>query len=245
MTYDFIRYERQIQLQGFGVAAQERIKQSHILIVGVGGLGSPAALYLAAAGIGCLTLVDDDIVSLSNLQRQIIHSTSSINQQKVLSAKERLITLNPHVTINTVANRFDASQLHSLIMDANIVLDCSDNFKTHYAINAACVSLKKVLIAGAVNGFDGQLALFDFTTQKSPCYNCLFPEQNAVEDENKSIFGPTSGVIGTLQAGEALKVIAQTNHIQPGQILSFDGLTLENRLITFSKSNHCNVCNQP
>ena len=242
-----MRYARHILLNEFGVEAQERIVSSHALIVGAGGLGSPAAFYLAAAGVGTLTLVDDDEVELSNLQRQILHTTDRIGMPKAESAKQSLNALNPSITINTVCQRLDEDALQPLVMAADIVLDCTDNFATRHAINRSCVRHQKPLVSGAGIRFSGQISVYDLREPTAPCYSCLFPEADDVEElrcATTGVFGPVVGTIGCMQAAEALKVLGNFGEPLVGRLLSFDALTAKWHNIRFKKDPGCEVCGQ-
>ncbi|NHC60846.1 HesA/MoeB/ThiF family protein [Paenalcaligenes suwonensis] len=242
-----MRYARHILLNEFGVEAQERIVSSHALIVGAGGLGSPAAFYLAAAGVGTLTLVDDDEVELSNLQRQILHTTDRIGMPKAESAKQSLAALNPSIEINTVCQRLDEDALQPLVMAADIVLDCTDNFATRHAINRSCVRHHKPLVSGAGIRFSGQISVYDLRDTTAPCYSCLFPEADDVEElrcATTGVFGPVVGTVGCMQAAEALKVLGNFGEPLVGRLLSFDALTAKWHSIRFKKDPGCEVCGQ-
>ncbi|MCG6932441.1 MAG: HesA/MoeB/ThiF family protein, partial [Gallionella sp.] len=205
-----LRYSRHILLTEIGIEGQQRLLDASVLIIGVGGLGSPAALYLAASGVGRLTLCDHDTVDFSNLQRQVIHRTSTVGQPKVASARAALHDINPEVDCVALDLRADAAQLHDLAGQADLVLDCSDNFATRYAVNRACLSLRKPLVSGAAIQFDGQVSVFDFRDENAPCYNCLFPEDSAAAElrcATTGVFAPLTGIIGTIQAAEALKLL--------------------------------------
>ncbi|MGG4604933.1 HesA/MoeB/ThiF family protein [Paenalcaligenes sp. Me131] len=243
-----MRYARHILLNEFGVEAQERIVSSHALIVGAGGLGSPAAFYLAAAGVGTLTLVDDDEVELSNLQRQILHTTDRIGMHKAESAKLSLNALNPSITINTVCQRLDEDALRPLVMAADVVLDCTDNFATRHAINRSCLRHRKPLVSGAGIRFSGQISVYDLRQPTAPCYSCLFPEADDVEElrcATTGVFGPVVGTIGCMQAAEALKVLGEFGEPLVGRLLSFDALTAKWHSIRFQQDPGCEVCGQP
>lgn len=219
--------------------------QSHVVIIGLGGLGSPAALYLAGSGIGKLTLCDDDKVDLSNLQRQIAHSTSSIGQSKVESARRAIAELNPDIDCHTIATRLSEEALSDLFTSADAVLDCSDNFPTRYAINRACHARSVPLISGAAILFSGQASVFDFRQENSPCYHCLFPE-DAEADELRcattGIFSPLTGIIGTIQAAETLKLLANINTGLHGKLLTVDTLEMNIRHSALQKDPDCPVC---
>jgi molybdopterin/thiamine biosynthesis adenylyltransferase len=211
---ELLRYSRHILLDDIGIEGQTRILQGHALIIGAGGLGSPAAMYLACSGIGQITLVDDDNVELTNLQRQIAHTTASVGQPKVASAKETLLALNPHVQVNALAVRADAALLDTLVAQADVVLDCCDNFATRQAVNAACVKHRKPLVSGAAIQMDGQITVYDPREPSSPCYACVFPPDHTPEETRcatMGVFAPLVGIIGAMQAAEALKNAAKIN----------------------------------
>jgi adenylyltransferase/sulfurtransferase len=241
---ELLRYSRHILLQAIGIEGQARINAASALVVGAGGLGSPASFYLASAGIGRLTLVDGDAVDLTNLQRQILHGTDRIGINKAESGRKTLAALNPHVRITTVAERVDGRGLDALVADADVVLDCTDNFATRHAINRACVGRRRPLVSGAAVRFDGQLAVFDLRQRGSPCYACLFPEGDG-EDELcavMGVFAPLTGIIGTMQAAEALKLVAGAGQVALGRLLMLDALAMEVRTVRFATDAHCTVC---
>jgi len=216
-----------------------------MLVIGAGGLGCPAALYLASAGVGRLTLVDSDRVDLTNLQRQVLHTTARIGQKKTESARTALNDLNPEVRIELVDARAGAAQLDALAAASDIVLDCSDNFATRHALNRACVAHRRPLVSGAAVRFDGQLAVFDLRQADSPCYACLFPPTDELLDEPCATLGvlaPLTGVIGCLQAVEALKLAAGLDSQARGRLLIFDALETEWRSVTISRDLNCPVC---
>lgn len=240
-----LRYSRHILLDEFGTEAQEILLASRALIIGAGGLGCPAALYLAAAGIGHLSLADADHVDLTNLQRQILHGTADIGRPKVASAQDSLARLNPEVTIQTLAVRAEGELLHRLVAQADVVLDCSDNFATRHAVNRACVALKKPLVSGAGIRFDGQVAVFDARIADSPCYECLFPEQAEPEEVRcavMGVFSPLTGIIGCMQAAEAIKCLTGIGLSLAGRLLLFDALRTEWRSIRVPRDPQCSVC---
>jgi molybdopterin/thiamine biosynthesis adenylyltransferase len=239
-----LRYSRHILLNDIGVEGQERLCDSHMLVVGAGGLGSPAAYYLASAGVGTLTLVDGDNVDLTNLQRQILHTTSRIGLPKTESGRIALSALNPEVRVVTVATRVDDDALDSLVVDATVVLDCSDNFATRHAVNRACVKHRRPLVSGAAVRFDGQIASFDVRATESPCYACLFPPGDG-EDELCSVMGvfaPVTGIIGTMQAAEALKIAAEAGTTLTGRLLMLDALTMQWHSVRVPRDLGCPVC---
>jgi molybdopterin/thiamine biosynthesis adenylyltransferase len=227
------------------VEGQGRLRAASVLIVGAGGLGCPAALYLAAAGIGQLTLADSDAVDLTNLQRQILYRSDSVGARKVEAARVALNAVNPDVKVATLDSRIDARGAAKLAAEADIVLDCSDNFATRHAINRACVRAGKPLVSGAAIRFDGQIAVFDLTKADSPCYSCLFPEDGEVEEVQCStmgVFAPLTGVIGTMQAMEAIKLLAGVGESLNGRLLIFDAKKTEWRSMRVKKDPACPVC---
>ncbi|NWG86680.1 MAG: HesA/MoeB/ThiF family protein [Hydrogenophilaceae bacterium] len=240
-----LHYSRHILLNEIGVDGQERLLASHALIVGVGGLGSPAALYLAAAGVGRITLADADHVELTNLQRQIAHNMASLNENKAASAARRMQAMNPDVAIHPLAERLAGDRLAELVGQVDVVLDCSDNFATRHAINRACVRQKKPLVSGAAVRFDGQVSVFDLRQTDAPCYACLFPE-NAEESEMRcaefGVFAPLVGVVGAMQAAEALKLLMGIGHSLNGRLLLYNALDAEWRAIKLKKDGRCTVC---
>jgi molybdopterin/thiamine biosynthesis adenylyltransferase len=240
-----LRYSRHILLNEIGIEGQQRLLAARALIIGLGGLGSPAALYLAASGVGQLTLCDRDTVELGNLQRQVIHRTSTLNQPKVVSAQAALREINPEVECVALEVRADAALLPELVANADVVLDCSDNFATRYAINSACLSLRKPLVSGAAIRFDGQVAVFDFREANSPCYNCLFPEDSHAAElrcATTGVFAPLVGIIGALQAAEALKLLAGIDRGLSGKLLTLNALDMNIMRSTQSKDPACSVC---
>lgn len=240
-----LRYSRHILLDEIGIEGQERILAAHVLIVGAGGLGSPAALYLGAAGVGTLTLVDDDVVDLTNLQRQIAHATARVGQPKVESAAQAVRALNPLVALRTVRQRVDAAALDGLVAAADVVLDCTDNYRTRQAINAACVRGAKPLVAGAAIRFDGQVSVYDPRRGGSPCYACLFPPAARFEEVQCStmgVFAPLVGIIGAVQAAEALKLIAGVGTPLAGRLLMLDGLDMRWSEVRAQRDPACPVC---
>jgi len=240
-----MRYSRHILLEQIGIEGQQRLLDARVLIIGLGGLGSPAALYLAASGVGQLTLCDPDTVELSNLQRQIIHRTSSVGQTKVDSANAALLDINPEVEFIPLTLRADASHLDELLANADVVLDCSDNFATRYAVNRVCLAQRKPLVSGAAIKFDGQVAVFDFRRPGSPCYNCLFPEDSQAAElrcATTGVFAPLVGVIGTLQAAEALKLLAGIDHGLSGRLLTLNALDMDIMRSNLSRDPACHTC---
>lgn len=240
-----LRYSRHILLEEIGIAGQQRLRDARALILGLGGLGSPAALYLAASGVGRLTLCDDDTVELSNLQRQIIHRTSCIGQTKVASARSLLQDINPDVECIALAVRPDEQQLREMIAASDVVLDCSDNFTTRYAVNRACLALGKPLVSGAAIQFAGQIAVFDFRRRDAPCYNCLFPEALQAAElrcATTGVFAPLVGIIGATQAAEALKLLMGIEQGLAGKLLSLDALRMNVLQTRLCKDPACPAC---
>ena len=240
-----LRYGRHILLTEIGVEGQQQLIEAKALIIGVGGLGSPAALYLAASGVGQLVLCDNDKVELGNLQRQIAHRTASIGQSKVDSAQATLHEINPEVECIALAERMDVQRLHELAARVDVVLDCSDNFATRYAVNRVCHALRKPLVSGAAIRFDGQVAVFDFRKAGSPCYNCLFPEDSIAEElrcATSGVFAPLTGIIGTMQAAEALKLLAGVERGLSGKLLALNALDMSVIRSTLGRDPACGVC---
>ena len=240
-----LRYSRHILLDALGVEGQQAIQNSRVLVIGAGGLGCPAALYLAAAGVGHLTLVDGDTVDLTNLQRQILHTTARIGQSKVGSAQIALAAINPEVQVLPVAERAEGKALEALVARADVILDCTDNFSTRHAINKACVLHQKPLVSGAAVRFDGQVSVFDLRHPGQPCYHCLFPEgENAdeVRCATMGVFAPLTGIVGAMQAAEALKLIAGIGQTLTGRLLLIDALSMEWRTVKFGRDPACAVC---
>jgi molybdopterin/thiamine biosynthesis adenylyltransferase len=240
-----LRYSRHILLDDIGIEGQQRILDAHVLVIGAGGLGSPAALYLAAAGVGHITLVDDDDVDLTNLQRQVMHTTASVGQPKVDSGRAALLAINPLISVTALRERASGARLAELVASASVVLDCSDNFATRHAVNRACVAARVPLVAGAAIRFDGQISVFDARSPASPCYACLFPEDTAFEDvacATMGVFAPVVGIIGALQAAEALKLVSGAGQPLAGKLLLFDGRASEWTTIGVARDPHCTVC---
>jgi molybdopterin/thiamine biosynthesis adenylyltransferase len=242
-----LRYSRQILLPQIGIEGQQKLLAAHALLIGVGGLGSPVATYLAAAGIGHLTLVDDDRVELTNLQRQPIHTTETLGQPKVDSAREMIAKLNPAVRVDAVARRLEAAELLETVRGADVMIDCSDNFTTRFAVNRACVEARTPLVSGAVVRYEGQVGVFRPDRPGSPCYACLYRESGEDNNDLCSQFGvlaPVAGLIGTLQATEALKVLLNIGETLTGRLLLVDALTMEFRTIGLHKDPNCAVCRE-
>jgi molybdopterin-synthase adenylyltransferase len=246
MTDDqLLRYSRHILVDEIGIEAQQKFLDAHALIIGAGGLGSPAAMYLAAAGVGEITLVDADTVDLTNLQRQILHVTASVGRSKVQSGQDTLAALNPDVKMNAINARIDASWLDAHVSHATVVLDCTDNFATRHAINAACVTHHVPLVSGAALRFDGQISTFDFRSPTSPCYACVFPPDDAFEEiacSTMGVFSPTVGIIGAMQAAEALRVIGGFGVTLAGRLMMLDSLRMEWNTMHIARQPACPVC---
>ena len=240
-----LRYSRHILLPQVSYEGQEKLVNSHALIVGAGGLGSPAALYLAASGVGTLTICDFDVVDMTNLQRQIIHTTASVGINKAASAQQTLLSINPEVTVNTICNKSTEDDFSKLIAQADVVVDCSDNFATRYTLNKLCVQLKKPLVSGAAIGFEGQITVYDMRSDSSPCYHCLFPdngEDAELRCATNGAFAPLVGMIGTTQAAETLKLLMGIGESLQGRLLLLDALAMEWRTIKLKKDTACSVC---
>ena len=243
-----LRYSRHILLQEIGIEGQQRLLAAHALVIGAGGLGSPAAMYLASGGVGRITLADGDSVDLTNLQRQILHTTAAVGRAKAYSGKDTLAQINPEVEVTAVPERLEGERLHQLVASADVVLDCSDNFATRHAVNRACVKHAKPLVSGAGVRFDGQVSVFDLRSAEAPCYNCLFPEDTEAEELRcavMGVFAPLTGIIGTVQAAEALKLLAGAGETLNGRLLLFDCLRMEWRSMRLSKDPGCKVCSSP
>jgi molybdopterin/thiamine biosynthesis adenylyltransferase len=240
-----LRYSRHILLPELGVEGQARLLAAHALVIGAGGLGSPAALYLASAGVGRITLADGDTVDLTNLQRQVLHATASIGRPKAASGRDALLRLNPEVEVAALESRLDGARLDALVAGATVVLDCSDNFATRHAVNRACVRHRRPLVSGAAVRFDGQVSVFDLRRADSPCYGCLFPEDAEPEEMRcavTGVFAPLTGIIGTIQAAEALKVIAGIGETLCGRLLLLDALHMTWRSIRLRRDPRCAAC---
>lgn len=238
-----LRYSRQIMLNDIGIDGQEKIQQARVLVIGLGGLGSPAALYLSASGVGHLTLVDPDHVELSNLQRQIIHRTKDIGTDKVTSAKQSCLAINPDINITTIHHALNYNGLLEQVSSHDIVLDCSDNFATRFLVNQACFKHKKILISGAVIQLEGQVSSFDFRNADNACYRCLYSEDGELDTScsNNGILSPVAGIIGSIQATETLKAIVGLP-ILSNQLQLLDAKHMEWRTIKLRKDPHCPVC---
>jgi adenylyltransferase/sulfurtransferase len=242
-----LRYSRHILLPEIGIEGQQRLLDSHALVIGAGGLGSPAALFLAASGVGQITICDGDTVDLTNLQRQILHRTASVGQPKVASAQAALAEINPEVNVHAVAERVSEARLLELADQADVILDCCDNFATRYAVNRVCVQLGKPLVSGAAVRFDGQLTVFDPRRAESPCYHCLYPEQTESEETRcavMGVFAPLVGVIGSLQAVEALKLLTGAGDTLTGRLLLLNGLDMQTRTLKLHRDPACPACGE-
>ncbi len=243
--HQLLRYSRHILLDEIGIEGQERLLASRALIVGAGGLGSPAALYLAAAGVGRITLCDHDHVDLSNLQRQIAHDMAGLGMNKAVSAAGRMRAMNPEVDILPLAVRLDGEALQREVAAADVVLDCSDNFPTRHSVNLACAAHGRPLVSGAAVRFDGQVSVFDLRRADAPCYACLFPpeaEAGEMRCAEFGVFAPLVGVIGSLQAAEAIKLLTGAGRGLSGRLLLHNALDGEWRAVRLRKDPACPVC---
>ena len=240
-----LRYSRHVLLDELGVEGQQRLLAGHALVIGVGGLGSPAALYLGTAGVGTITIVDHDTVDVTNLQRQVIHNLSRVGHQKAESARETIAAINPEVQVRTVNQRADAALLDELVAQADVVLDCSDNFTTRHAVNRACVAHGRPLVAGAAIRFDGQISVYDPRVAQAPCYACVFAPDQAFEETRcatMGVFAPLVGIIGTMQAAEALKLLAGIGSSLAGRLQMLDARSMEWTEIRLPRNPACPVC---
>jgi molybdopterin-synthase adenylyltransferase len=240
-----LRYSRHILLDEIGIEGQQKLLASHVLIIGAGGLGCPVALYLGSAGVGRITIVDDDRVDATNLQRQIAHSTARIGMPKVDSVREAVAAINSDVKVITVARRADDRLLDELVPSADLVLDCSDNFATRHAINRGCVKHSKPLVSGAAMRFDGQIAVYDPRRDDSPCYACIFPETEQAPEANcatMGVFAPLVGVVGTIQAAEALKLLCAIGEPLTRRLLMLDGKFMQWSEMAVTRNDACRVC---
>ena len=240
-----LRYSRHILLDEIGIEGQQRLLAARALVIGAGGLGSPVALYLATAGVGRITLVDHDTVDLTNLQRQIAHRTASVGSAKVASAAQAMQAINPGVSVRTLRQRADAALLDRLVAEADVVLDCSDNFSTRHAVNAACVAHARPLVSGAAIGMDGQVSVYDTRQAEHPCYACIFPPEVTFEEVRCStmgVFAPLVGIVGSVQAAEALKLLAGVGEPLAGRLLMLDGRRMQWSEISMQRDPDCPVC---
>jgi molybdopterin-synthase adenylyltransferase len=243
-----LRYSRHILLDELGIEGQERLLAAHALVIGAGGLGSPVLMYLGTAGVGRITVVDHDTVDLTNLQRQIVHKMSRVGQPKVVSAAQTMAEINPDIEVVALQQRADAAALNDWVAQADIVLDCSDNFDTRHAVNAACVKHKKPLVSGAAIGFDGQISVYDTRDGTQPCYACIFPPEATFEEARcatMGVFAPLVGIIGTLQAAEALKLLAGVGTSLAGRLQMLDARTMEWTEVQLPRNTDCSVCGAP
>jgi len=240
-----LRYSRHILLNEIGLEGQEKLLAARVLLIGAGGLGSPIALYLAAAGVGHLTICDHDVVDLTNLQRQIAHQTSAIGQNKAESAAHAARAINPTVHVTALPQRADDAALASQVAQADIVIDASDNFATRHAVNRACVAQRKPLVSGAAVRFDGQVAVFDLRQDAAPCYHCLFPEGGEADEmrcAENGVFAPLVGIIGCTQAAEAIKLIVGCGTSLSGKLLLLESLEMSWRKLRLKRDPACTVC---
>lgn len=241
---ELLRYSRQIMLPKFDFAGQLALKNARVLIIGLGGLGSPVSLYLAAAGVGCLVLVDDDDVDVSNLQRQIVHSEKDVGLSKVASAAETLRRLNPTIEIHTKEERLEGDVLLKAVEQADVVIDCTDNFSTRFEINRASVASKTPLVSGAAIRMEGQVSVFDSSREGAPCYQCLYSD---VSDEQLScsesgVMAPLVGIIGSMQAMEAIKLLSGLGDPLVGKLLLLDAMSMQWRSLKLKKDPLCSCC---
>jgi molybdopterin-synthase adenylyltransferase len=240
-----LRYSRHILLDELGVEGQERLLGSHALLIGAGGLGSPVALYLGSAGVGRITVIDDDTVDETNLQRQIAHNLARVGRPKADSVREAIAAINPDVQVNAIRQRADDALLDALVPTADVVIDGCDNFATRQMVNRACVRHRKPLVSGAAIRLDGQLAVFDAREAEAPCYACVFPPQADVEEvrcATMGVFAPLVGIVGTLQAAEALKILSGLGSRLTGRLLMVDGRELAFHEIALKRDPTCPVC---
>ncbi len=240
-----LRYARHILLDEFGIEGQEKLLASTALVVGAGGLGSPAAMYLASAGVGTIILADHDTVEISNLQRQILHQTSRLGALKAESGRDTLLALNPEITVEIRTVRLAGDMLDAQIAEVDVVLDCTDNFATRHAINRACVKHNKPLVSGAAIRFEGQISVFDPRDATAPCYHCLFPEAEDLEAAtcaSTGVFSPLVGIIGSMQAAEALKVLSHVGQSLKGQLLILDAFEMDWHRVRVKRDPGCPVC---
>jgi molybdopterin/thiamine biosynthesis adenylyltransferase len=244
---DLLRYSRHILLDEIGIDGQARLQAGHALVIGAGGLGSPVALYLGTAGVGRITLVDHDSVDLTNLQRQIAHAMARVGTPKAESARTAMLAINPTLDVRTIGQRADVALLDRLVTEADVVVDCTDNFATRQAVNAACVRHGRPLVSGAAIGFDGQVSVYDTRKADAPCYACLFPADATVEETRcalMGVFAPLVGIIGSLQAAEALKLLAGVGESLAGRLLMLDARSMRWDEIRIARQSGCAVCRQ-
>lgn len=244
---DLLRYSRHILLDEFGVEAQEKLAQSHALVIGAGGLGSSALMYLASAGVATITVADGDTVDLTNLQRQIIHREESVGVNKAASAQETMQRINADINVHIIPQRVDPASLAVLVRGADVVLDCTDNFRTRHAINRACVQLRKPLVSGAGIRFDGQITSFDLRDPASACYHCLFPDQPDLEEERcavMGVFAPLVGIIGAMQAAEALRLLTGVGKPLTHRLQMLDARDMTWQMVKYKRDPACPVCGE-
>ena len=240
-----LRYSRHILLNELGIDGQEKLLASHALIIGAGGLGSPVSLYLGSAGVGHITVVDHDQVDATNLQRQIAHTLDRVGQYKADSVRTAIAQINPDVRVTPITHRADAVLLDTLVAQADVVIDCCDNFETRQAVNLACVAHRKPLVSGAAIRMDGQVSVFDSTQAEAPCYACIFPPEQLPEETRcatMGVFAPLVGIIGTVQAAEALKILSSMGSHMAGRLLMLDGRELSWTDIRMQRDPACPVC---
>ena len=240
-----LRYARHLMLDGIGVEGQRRLLQAHALLIGAGGLGSPAALYLGSAGVGRITLVDPDTVDLTNLQRQIAHNQARIGLPKAESARATVAAINPDVVFRALVRRADEGLLNEIVPTADVVLDCSDNFATRHLVNEACVRHARPLVSGAAVGWDAQIAVYDTRTADAPCYACVFPRETApaeVACATMGVFAPLVGIIGSMQAAEALKLLTGAGEAPTGRLLMLDARSMRWDEMRTGRQARCPVC---
>ena len=241
------RYSRHILLDEIGIEAQNQICASTALVIGAGGLGSPAAMYLASAGVGHIVLADGDTVDLTNLQRQIMHTTARIGDAKVTSGAQALTAINPTIKITTINKKLEEENLQHWVNKADVIVDCTDNFATRHSINKACVQAKKPLVSGSAIRFDGQITVFDSRLPTSPCYECLFPQAQTPQEircSEMGVFAPLTGIIGTMQAAEALKLLGDFGEPAVGRLVMLDARTMRWQEMRFKRAPSCSVCSQ-
>lgn len=242
-----LRYARHILLDEFGIEAQEKLLAARVLVLGAGGLGSPAALYLASAGVGHIILADHDTIELSNLQRQILHTDAGVGGLKAESGRQTMLALNPEIEVEVRTTRMDPESLLAEIATVDVVLDCTDNFATRHAVNRACVTHRKPLVSGAAIRFEGQISVFDPRDAQAPCYHCLFPEADDVEAlscATTGVFAPLVGIIGSMQAAEAIKVIAGVGTTLKGRLLMLDAFDMHWHSVRVKRDPACLICAQ-
>ena len=242
-----LRYARHILLDEFGIESQEKLLASRVLVIGAGGLGSPAALYLASAGVGQIVLADHDTIELSNLQRQILHTDARVGWLKAESGRQTMLALNPDISVEIRTTRLEPEDLRAEIAQVDVVLDCTDNFSTRHAVNRACVEHNKPLVSGAAIRFEGQISVFDPRDPEAPCYHCLFPEADDVEAlrcATTGVFAPLVGIIGSMQAAEAIKVIATVGKTLKGRLLMLDAFDMQWHSVRVKRDPACPVCSR-